>query len=450
MRIEGEGRAVDKIGGTSVAHAQGFLRVPDYFHGDIVTLSFIGARFKGDVKGTDLLERFRGNRPESPAFNKHFKEVRERTTEVAEGVRWAGIDAWLDELYLGVIAHLDENTDWIEAQGEVFSAEVEAEVLRRRGLDVVLINTTKTDLIRLRKGGGVDPVTYENIKETLPKGPVYVVTAYSGMDEDGNVVVFPRGGADISSSVLAKGVEAELLVIWTDRNGYYAGDPELIIEPDLIDVMGRREARGLSVSGAGIVHPRVFKEIDGVETEVQVRNSFHPDTPFSRITKESVSPKEEMVVGIAGLEEVDVIGIGKPGADEEAGWTDEFLKILRETDISYSFVSSEVDFDAYIVPKKETRGKDISGMFARIREKLEPTELYLRKEELSAICVVGHNLIGGHNTLFMKIYETLIKSGIAIEYPIAAEHNAIVVVRKEDYRKASHLLYDAFIRKPKL
>jgi aspartate kinase len=117
----------------------------------------------------------------------------------------------------------------------------------------------------------------------LEAGIVPVVTGFIGATEDGRITTLGRNSSDFSGALVARVVEAEELVIWTDVDGIYTVNPHDSEEAKLFDELSYDEAHALAASGAKVLHPNVLPLAAQTEMTVWVRNTFKPHTRGTRI-----------------------------------------------------------------------------------------------------------------------------------------------------------------------
>src|SRR5436309_4044169 len=123
----------------------------------------------------------------------------------------------------------------------------------------------------------------EKLAPLIASGVLPVVTGFNGSTADGRATTLGRGGSDFSASILAAALDAEELWIWTDVDGIMTGDPRLIPDARVLDVITYNEAAELAYNGAKVLHPRTLAPLIERQIPVWSKNSFAPEKPGTRI-----------------------------------------------------------------------------------------------------------------------------------------------------------------------
>ena len=208
---------VCKFVGTSMADAKAMRQAKNIIESDsarkYVIVSAPGKRFKDDIKITDMLYKCYNEVVESGTCKKSFSIIRERFSEiVAELGVSLDINAILDETEKAI----DENmsADFSASRGEYLSARIFAAFL---GVDFV----DAEEMIRFDRHGKLnDDYTDDKVACRLANVERAVIPGFYGKNFQGEIKTFSRGGSDITGSIIARGVKAELYENWTDVSGF--------------------------------------------------------------------------------------------------------------------------------------------------------------------------------------------------------------------------------------
>lgn len=181
--------------------------------------------------------------------------------------------------------------DMISSYGERCCAELLAEALRSRHVNALCRMPHKIGMITDGKFGDATADirrTSENVRAhllpLLEKDAMVFVPGFFGVSEQGDITTFGRGGSDYSAAVLTAAVQAELLEVWKDVDGYMSADPAFVSGARLIPELSYDEAAELSYFGAKILHPRTVEPLRRSRLEIVIKNTLNPVGPGSLIT----------------------------------------------------------------------------------------------------------------------------------------------------------------------
>ena len=183
------------------------------------------------------------------------------------------------------------------AIGERLSSTILAQYLEATGIKAHAVNASEiivTDAVFGNASPLMDLTRARCIERLLPfleRGTVPVVTGFNGATADGRPTTLGRGGSDFSASILAAGLEAEELWIWTDVDGIMTADPRLVSDVGVLDHVTYAEAAELAYNGAKILHPRTLAPLIEKQIPVWSKNSFAPEKPGTKIVAQFDEPK---------------------------------------------------------------------------------------------------------------------------------------------------------------
>jgi aspartate kinase len=179
--------------------------------------------------------------------------------------------------------------DRLLASGEKLSARLLAAALARRGVaaravdaDVFLETDGRSGAARPLHGVG-ELVAAAALRPGVERGEVPVVTGFVGRGPDGETTTLGRGGSDLTATLLGAALEAARVVIWTDVDGVFTADPRVVPEARLLARLHYREAEELAAAGARVLHPATIRPAAGGGIPVEIRNSFRPEAPGTRV-----------------------------------------------------------------------------------------------------------------------------------------------------------------------
>jgi aspartate kinase len=174
-------------------------------------------------------------------------------------------------------------SDAISSWGERLSSLCLTYILRSAGVDAIRLTSETVGIIaKGPAGSGTCDLeeTSKNLKETLmplvEMGKTVVLTGFYGIDEQGRPLTLGRGGSDYSAAVVAYGIDADRLEIWTDVDGFMTADPRLVDNAKTVEEMNYTEAAELAYFGAKVLHARTMEPARQKGIEIRVKNTFNP------------------------------------------------------------------------------------------------------------------------------------------------------------------------------
>ncbi|MGE4299786.1 MAG: aspartate kinase [Desulfovibrionaceae bacterium] len=215
--------------------------------------------------------------------------------------------------------------DCISSYGERFAVQLLAYALRCRGVKATTRMPHKIGLVTDGKFGDATADLKQcakNLQEHLGpvvgNGSVLFIPGFFGVGPQGDIVTFGRGGSDYSAAVVAVAMQAEVLEIWKDTEGFMSADPRVVQDAQLIPVLSYEEAAELAYFGAKILHPRTVEPARRSKLDIAIKNTHNPDAQGSVITAKS--PRTPNVIKSVGhttdvcLLKVHASGVGaRPG-----------------------------------------------------------------------------------------------------------------------------------------
>jgi len=277
--------------------------------------------------------------------------------------------------------------DFFASRGEHYHARIIARYFRKRGLSAVLRLPEDIGLVVSDRFGNarVLPESYENIARLAKQDGILIIPGYYGITRDGDIAVFSRGGSDLTGGELAYALHASLYENWTDRDGIFQVNPDLIPEAKVIPELTFKEIRLLASKGFNVFHYDAMINCRDSGIPINIRNTNNTSAPGTMIVSERVP--HEAVVGIARMDDVAYVYVEKDMIDEQVGFMDDILRIFREYELSTHYYPADKDDIAYIVEEGDLNGKG-EKIIETIRERLNPRTVII-KDGLSILNPVG-------------------------------------------------------------
>lgn len=251
---------VAKFGGSSMADAEAIRQVIEIINLNperrFIVVSAPGKNSEYSEKITDQL--ILGN----------WEAVDERFTREGKALGWKDAEQTLSQAFEDYSFYFN-NPDYRTSRGEWLAAKMLAELIGAKFIDA-------TELIRINPDGTVNEVSYDLIAAALNgyEGKV-VIPGFYGLDLNGNLKTFPRGGSDISGAVIARGVNAEIYENWTDVDGVMTHDPKFHREARSLERIMIDHMIEMAQNGAKILHPDCLTPVMNSGIPVLVRNTFN-------------------------------------------------------------------------------------------------------------------------------------------------------------------------------
>ena len=299
---------ITKFGGSSVANATQFAKVKQIIESDsarrFVVVSASGREHKNDNKVTDLLYLIEAHIKYSVDYHPLFQLIEDRFLTMKRELNLTyPIENDLEELKQRLNKTI--STDYLVSRGEYLTAKLMAEYLGFPFLDA-------KDIIIFRYNGKIDfDATRLRLKEYMQKHDRFVMPGFYGALPDGTIKIMSRGGSDITGSILADILDADMYENWTDVSGILMADPRIVSKPKRIDTITYSELRELSYMGASVLHEEAIFPVKEKNIPINILNTNHPEEGGTIILEKDDKPSAQLITGIAGKKNFTVIAIYK-------------------------------------------------------------------------------------------------------------------------------------------
>ena len=340
--------------------------------------------------------------------------------------------------------------DYVLSFGERNSNYIIAHALTLNGLPADYLDAREIIVTDKNFGAAkVDlEVSYENIKTHYGKtNKIQVVTGFVAAAKGGLTTTLGRGGSDYTAALLAAGLEAEAIEIWTDVDGVLTTDPRKVKKAFTIPTMTYGEAMEMSHFGAKVIYPPTIQPAFTKNIPIYIKNTFNPTFTGTYISneKDQNGPAVKGISSIGNISLLTLSGSGMFGVPGTAGRLFNALAIAKVNIILITQGSSEYSISFAVQPKDAKKAKKaVEKEFQyEIRSNLvNPIKI---EENLAVIAIIGENMryqpgISG------RLFRSLGKNGInaiAIAQG-SSELNISVVINKGDEAKALNALHASF------
>lgn len=431
---------VAKFGGSSLADAGQFKKVADIIKADpcrkYIVASAPGKRFGDDIKVTDMLYSCYEHARSGNSFESELKNIRSRYEDIVKGL---GVDFDLDSEFESIGQHLSSapEKDYMASRGEYLNSKILAAYLGFGFVDAA-------DCVCFDENGHLDDdKTDDRFWETLKDREYVVVPGFYGSTPDGTIHTFSRGGSDITGSLIARAIKADMYENWTDVSGMLSADPRIVKDPRPIESISYRELRELSYMGASVMHESAVFPVRKANIPLNIRNTNRPEDRGTIISAEMPRiPRKYKVAGIAGKKGFSAVLVETPSMNEEVGFGAHLLEIFARHNVSFEHLPTGIDTMSVVVHKDEF-DKARNEILDDISNELNPESLYV-EDGLALVAVVGMGMAYSRGTA-ARITRALADSRVNIKMidQGSTEINMIFGVDEADYEVAINSIYNA-------
>ena len=450
---------VCKFGGSSLADAVQVNKVIDIVLADparrIVVVSAPGKRHSGDTKVTDLLIALAETALKGDNTDREFGEVVERYASMADELKLGdGIVKLIEDDLRGRLAQAkelapEEFMDLMKAAGEDNNAKLVAVAFEARGRRARYASPKDTGMVLKGSFGDatLDPESYARLSRAFSNFEgIVVYPGFFGYTREGKVATFPRGGSDITGSILAAAVCADVYENFTDVDSVYPCDPRIVEEVkngDGIPTMTYREMRELAYAGFGVFNDDAVIPAVKARIPINIRNTNHPSAPGTMI-QQSRRVVPGTVVGIASADGFCNIVVEKYLMNRQIGFGRRLLQVLEEAGISYEHMPSGVDSQCVVVKECYLPKENEHKILQALRRELEPDYVTIERD-LTMVMVVGEGMCYTPGML-AKACLALASAGVSVSMVNqgSSEVSFMIAIRRQDRDPAVKALYRAF------
>ena len=355
----------------------------------------------------------------------------------------------LHSIYYGVflihdLSHKTEDT--IVSYGERLSSRIVATLIRgAKWFDAREFIKTEEKLGKRSLDSELTNKLVVNTFSNLPR--ISLAPGFIAQDRDsGDITNLGRGGSDYTASILAASLNAEVLEIWTDVDGFMTADPRVIKSAYTINELSYTEAMELCNFGAKVVYPPTIYPVCVKNIPIKVKNTFNPDGKGT-IIKSHVENNQKPIKGLSSIKGTTVITVTGLSMVGVVGVNRRIFSSLANNGISVFLVSQAAsENNTSIGVKDEDADNAVKVLNDEFRLEIEDGRMFPMHAEsgLATVAIVGENMrrtpgISG------KLFEVLGRSGISIIAIAqgASEMNISFVVKGSDLRKALNVLHDS-------
>lgn len=434
-------RKVVKFGGSSLASAEQFKKAGSIIRADeerkFVVPSAPGKRYDKDNKVTDMLYASYALAEADQDFSAELRDIKMRYQEIIDGLE---MDLSLEEEFALIEKKFREKagSNYAASRGEYLNGIIMATYLEYEFVDAA-------EVIFFDENGDFDADrTNEVMSARLTGCQSAVVPGFYGAMPDGTIKTFSRGGSDITGSIVAKAIKADVYENWTDVSGVLVADPRIIDQPEAIDVITYRELRELAYMGFNVLHEDAIFPVRQQGIPINIRNTNVPEDDGTWIVGSTCQKSRFVITGIAGKKGFCSVNIEKDMMNSEIGFGRRVLQAFEDNGISFEHVPSGIDTLTVFVHQDEFMHKE-QKVVAALHRLAEPDSIEI-ESDLALVAVVGRGMKSTRGTAG-RIFSALAHNNINVKMidQGSSELNIIIGVSNEDFENAIRAIYDIFV-----
>lgn len=455
-----------KFGGTSLGNADRVLAVAEIIQAAAtdcrlgIVVSAVGGVTDLLIGSTDAVLQGKPIEPFVDRFltthERMIKQIAKRAPSAQLFDARSELDGIADEYrnLLRGVALLKECSPSVMAVlsclGERASVAIVQAVLEGAGLDVARLDPRETILTDADFGDASPRYaeTYERFgKLTARNFQIYLMGGFFAADADGRTTTLGRGGSDFSAAIMAAGLGADSLEIWTDVDGVFSADPALVPDAFVLEQMSYEEAMELAFFGAAVLHPRTIAPVVARKIPTIIRNTINPQAPGTVIHAAAADP-QSVIRGISSLADVAMIDVSGAGLRGTLGIAGRVFQTMARAGISVVLItqaSSEYSINFCVHRHLAAKAK------AALENELEleiaagqvnPIEVM---DQLAVVSIVGDNMRQqrGIARTFFSALASIAVNVVAIAQGFS-ERNISAVICEEDKQRAVRICHQFF------
>lgn len=287
-------------------------------------------------------------------------------------------------------------------------------------------------------------INTDNLLKAFKSNDVLVVAGFQGVTSDGDITTLGRGGSDTTAVALAAAARATVCDIYTDVDGIYTADPNMISNARLLDAITYEEVVEMARLGAQVIHPRAVELARQYRVTIRVRNTFKPDHPGTTINGGENMELYRTISGVAV--DTDQASVAIMDVPDQPGIAGKVMAALANNNIVIDMIMQAVhptagqNNIAFTVAKADL-DQTISTL-NEIKDKLGAKEV-IADPDCAKVSLIGAGM-AAHPGIAAKLFGTLGETGINIKMIASSEMKITCVVAKDAAEKAAKAIHDAF------
>ena len=431
---------VSKFGGSSLANAAQFAKVKKIIDDDslrkVVVVSAIGKEDKTDNKITDLLYLLSAHIRYGVDGSHLWEQIYNRYNKVKTDL---GLSLDLEKEFIEIKNKLSQFYDesYLVSRGEYLSAKLMSEYLGYEFVDA-------SKLFVFDYHGKIDlKKTNANINYYIKPHHKVVVPGFYGINPDGSIKLFSRGGSDVTGALLAAGLKASKYENFTDVDGILMADPKIINSPKQIQELNYDELRELSYMGASVIHEDTLFPVIEDNIPIHILNTNNPFGNGTIICKKA-SNQEQVITGITGKKNYHSLTVLKAKQADKLAIICDVLNIFKRYNIIVEHMPTSID--SFSIVFEECPSDKLFVIISEIKG-LENVIDVSVDNDIALVAIVGRNMVTKPG-ISGKIFGILGEANINIKMIAqgALELTIIIGVSNDNFNQTIQELYKNLVK----
>jgi aspartate kinase len=338
----------------------------------------------------------------------------------------------------------DRELDMLLSTGERVTIALLAMELRGRGLNARSFTGRQVGIITdsAHTKARIARVTADRLREALSKGVIPVVAGFQGINEQSDVTTLGRGGSDLSAVALAAALKADRCIIFTDVDGVYTADPNIVPAARRIDKISYEEMLEMASLGAKVLQTRSVEFAAKFNVPVEVNSSFK-EGKGTLVTKEDADMEAVAVAGVTGDRNQAKITI--VGVPDKPGIAARIFVAVAQAHINVDMIIQNMSQAAltdlsFTVPRADL--KKAVSIVQDVAKDIEAKSVSVT-EAIAKVSLIGVGM-RSHSGVASKMFEVLSKEGINIMMISTSEIKISCVIDEKYLELAMRALHSAF------
>lgn len=448
-----------KFGGTSIGTPERIRGVKNIIESQNSPCLIVVSAFQGVTDSLKHLSELASNREDEyemlleQLIEKHIDFATqlvsaEKQHSVIEDIK--NIAGDLRETLSGIylLRELSKHSlDQTLATGEILSSLIISNIIDNS----LLIDSRK--FIRTDSNFGFASVDFAKTDSVIAKSlsgstKRIIAPGFIAGNERGETTTLGRGGSDYTASIFAAALDAEVLEIWTDVDGFMTADPKKVDKAYAIESLTYSEAIELSHFGAKVIYTPTLRPVYKKNIPIIVLNTFSPETKGTIISNKSNGNQKSPIKGISSIDHIDLITLQGTGMVGVSGTSMRLFGALARKNINIILItqaSSEYSITFAVSPTDSVLATEAITEEFRIEIEHNKELKILVEKHLSIIAIVGEKM---KNTpgISATLFKSLGRNGINVIATAqgSSELNISVVIKNDSLKKALNVIHDGF------
>lgn len=345
-----------------------------------------------------------------------------------------------------------KSQDYLLSFGERLSTPIISYALNSAGLKSNYLNGKEVGILTNSHFGDAKPLMdttklriHHKIEPLLKEKTIPVVTGFIGCDQNGNITTIGRGGSDYTATIIAAGINADEVWLWSDIDGLMTADPKIVKDAIVLEEVSVLEALELSMFGSKYMHPRALEPIMDSKIAVRIRNANNIDHPGTLITQRPSFPSNNIVKSITVIRNTALIDVSGGGLIGTPGTAAKIFDALAKNQVNIMMISqTPSESSITMVVKKQDIDKAIITLELNFLGKL--IKRIDVSENVAVIAVVGLGM-RGIKGVEARTFGTVAKRNINVIMITqgSSELNLAFVIEDKNCEEAVNALHKEFI-----